>query len=109
MLRAGELTTLVVFEHITRQRDDVLNQAAKWEELGRAYCKQTTAAGTETVPAQQTTATAPLTLSTHWSPDLAGLTPQARAVIDGKPVGIKSVTNENGANRTLIIVCEVKA
>jgi head-tail adaptor len=107
-MRIGELNTLVMIQHKTREQDDVLNKPAKWEEFAQCWCSANVpTAGGESQPNQQTIAQNIWSLETHWSPKLAKVTAVMRVVLpDQRVLGIKSVVNDRMQNRKLIITCE---
>jgi len=101
------MNTLVEIQHKTRERDDLLNKDEKWDEFAKAWCKPTIEGGGESQPNRQTIATNTWTFETHWTEKLTGVTTKMRVKLpDGRVLGIKSVVNENMANRKLIITCE---
>ena len=100
---------LVTFEQIASERDDVLGTPEVWETFGRAWCEAKTQPGGETLAGAQQQATNQITLRTPWTPALAQLTANMRAVLpDGRQLGIQSATNEDLANRALVIMCVVR-
>lgn len=106
-MRMGQLNTLVVIEHKTREQDDVLNTPAKWEEFVKCWCSANGVGAGEIQPNQQTLAETVWTFETHWTEKLAGVTAAMRvALADGRKLGIKSVVNDKLQNRKLVITCE---
>lgn len=104
-MKIGNMSTLVVFEHKTRERDDLLKLPDTWEEYDAAWCGVEVEAGGESGTDRQTEATNTWRLTCHWSERMAGVTPMMRARVGERVLGIRSVIEEFTGNQQIIILC----
>lgn len=105
MVPAGRMRTLVTVERRARLADDLTGQSAQWEVLGKPWCAVEIDDGNEPVEGQQRQTQNTVILRTHWTEQLAGITPADRVRMPtGEVLGITSAVDPDLTCRELRIV-----